>query len=598
MNDIVGIDLGTTNSLIGVMDAGFPVLLADENGDRLTPSVVHIEESGEPLIGNLAVRMRAVKPESTIYSVKRLIGLRGDDFAKEDVDLAYEIVRRKGRALRIRVGQREYSPDEISAFVLQKLKREAERALGRPVSRAVITVPAYFNDAQRNATKRAGELAGFTVERIVNEPTAAALAYGLDKLKSKSKIAVYDLGGGTFDLSILELNNGVFEVLATNGNTRLGGDDIDRAMLDRISDFGNRTPERIARVREALVAAKHLLSAEKRVSIDIPFLDGAKSLHVDLTREELEEIARSTIERTRAHCLRALADAKLKPGDLDEVILVGGVTRMPLVRKFAARLFGRQPNVSQNPDEAVAIGATIQAGILSGAVRDVVLLDVTPLSLGIETFGGLMNVIIPRNSTIPAKAGEMFTTAVSSQRSMSIKVLQGEREMARDNWKLGEFEVEFEAAPKGIPRVGVQFEIDANGILHVLARDTKTGKEKTVELRSAVDVSDEAVEAMLGESLEHAFEDVSERVWTETKLKAEEMLAAVDSAMKIVGDKIDTLEKKKVLQFAAEVRRGIESHQANQLKKAIETLDAATQDLAALVVERAMAAADQSEPSG
>jgi molecular chaperone DnaK len=598
MNDIVGIDLGTTNSLIGVMDAGFPVLLADENGDRLTPSVVHIEENGEPLIGNLAVRMRAVKPESTIYSVKRLIGLRGDDFAKDDVDLAYEVVRRKGRPLRIRVGQREYSPDEISAFVLQKLKRDAERALGRPVSRGVITVPAYFNDAQRNATKRAGELAGFTVERIVNEPTAAALAYGLDKLKSKSKIAVYDLGGGTFDLSILELNNGVFEVLATNGNTRLGGDDIDRAMLDRISDFGNRTPERIARVREALVAAKHRLSTENRVSIDIPFLDGGKSLHVDLTREELEEIARPTIERTRVHCLRALADAKVKPGDLDEVILVGGVTRMPLLRRFVTQLFGREPNISQNPDEAVAIGATIQAGILSGAIRDVVLLDVTPLSLGIETFGGLMNVIVPRNSTIPTKAGEMFTTAVSNQRSMSIKVLQGEREMARDNWKLGEFEIEFEAAAKGVPRVGVQFEIDANGILHVLARDTKTGREKTVELKSAVDVSDEAVEAMLAESLEHAFEDVSERVWTEAKLKAEEMLAAVDSAMKIVGDKIDTSEKKKVLQFADEVRRGIESHQANQLKKAIETLDAATQDLAALVVERAMAAADQSEPSG
>src|ERR1700737_74643 len=568
MNDLVGIDLGTTNSLIGVMDAGFPVLLADENGDRLTPSVVHIEENGEPLVGNLAVRMRAVKPESTIYSVKRLIGLRGDDFAKEDVDLAYEIVRRKRRPLRNRVGQREYSPDEISAFVLRKLKRDAERGLGRPVSRAVITVPAYFNDAQRNATKRAGELAGLTVERIVNEPTAAALAYGLDKLQSKSKIAVYDLGGGTFDLSILELNNGVFEVLATNGNTRLGGDDIDRAMLDRISDFGNRTPERITRVREALVAAKHRLSTENRVSIDIPFLDGAKSLHVDFTREELEKIARPTIERTRAHCLRALADAKLKPGDLDEVILVGGVTRMPLVRKFTARLFGRQPNVSQNPDEAVAIGATIQAGILSGAVRDVVLLDVTPLSLGIETFGGLMNVIIPRNSTIPTRAGEMFTTAVPNQRSMSIKVLQGEREMAHDNWKLGEFELEFEPAPKGVPRVGVQFEIDANGILHVLARDTKTGKETIVELRSAVDVSDEAVEAMLAESLEHAFTDVSERVWTEAKLESDEMLAAVESGLGLVGDKIDMAEKNEISRLAGEVRSALDSRKIDMLKRA------------------------------
>jgi molecular chaperone DnaK len=593
MNDIVGIDLGTTNSLIGLMDAGFPVLLADENGDRLTPSVVHIPGSGEPLVGNPAARMRAIKPESTVYSAKRLIGLRGDDFEKEDVNLAYQVVRQKGKPLRIRVGQREFAPEEISALVLQKLKRDAERALGRAVSRAVITVPAYFNDAQRNATKRSAELAGFTVERIVNEPTAAALAYGLDKLKSKAKIAVYDLGGGTFDLSILELNNGVFEVLATNGNTRLGGDDIDRAIIsDPRFQIENLKPEQKARLLEEVVKAKHRLSTETEAQIDIPFFDEAKNLHVDLTREELEEVARPVVERTRVHCLRALADAKLKPGDLDEIILVGGVTRMPLVREFVSKLFGREPNVSQNPDEAVAIGAAIQAGILSGAIRDVVLLDVTPLSLGIETFGGLMNVIIPRNSTIPTKTGEMFTTAVSNQRSMSIKVLQGEREMARDNWQLGEFEIEFEAAPKGVPRVGVQFEIDANGILHVLARDTKTGNEKTVELKSAVDVSDQAVEAMLAESLEHAFEDVSERVWTESKLKAGEMLAAVDSALQIVGDKIDMSEKKRILQLADEVRREIELHQVNQLKKAIATLDAATQDLAALVVERALAATD------
>jgi molecular chaperone DnaK len=344
----------------------------------------------------------------------------------------------------------------------------------------------------------------------------------------------------------------------------------------------------LPRLREPLIAAKHRLSTENNISIDIPFFDGTKNLHVDLTCDEIEKVARPIVERTRVHCLRALADAKLKPVDLDEVILVGGVTRMPLVRKFVAELFDRQPNISQNPDEAVAIGATIQAGILSGTIRDVVLLDVTPLSLGIETFGGLMNVIVPRNSTIPTKAGEMFTTAVSNQRSMSIKVLQGEREMARDNWKLGEFEIEFEPAPKGMPRVGVQFEIDANGILHVLARDTKTGKEKTVELKSAVDVSDEAVEAMLSESLEHAFEDVNERVWTETKVKADEMLSAVDSALSIVGDKIDLSDKKRILQLAGEVRRAMEPHQANELKKAIETLDAATQGLAALVVERAM----------
>src|SRR6266487_3255915 len=555
MNDIVGIDLGTTNSLIGMMDAGFPVLIADANGERLTPSVVYISGDGEMLVGSAAARMRVLEPASTIYSVKRFIGLRGEDVVTKELDVSYKLVRRKGRALHIRIGNNQYAPEEISALVLRKLKADAEKALGRQVARAVITVPAYFNDAQRNATKRAGELAGFTVERIINEPTAAALAYGLDKLKSKSKIAVYDLGGGTFDMSILELNNGVFEVLATSGNTRLGGDDVDNAIISdrrfRISDW---RPEQKARLRE--------------------------------------EIVRPIIERTRVHCLRALADAKFTLSDLDEVILVGGVTRMPLVRRFTAEIFGREPNVSQNPDEAVATGATIQAGILSGEVRDIVLLDVTPLSLGIETFGGLMNVIIPRNSTIPTKAGETFTTAVHNQHTMSIKVLQGEREMARDNWKLGEFEIEFAPAPKGVPRVGVQFEINENGILRVLARDIRTGREKIVEMKSAVDVSDEAVESMLAESLEHAFDDVSERIWTETKLKSEEMLTSVDSALQIVGDKIETSEKKRILRLGDEVRKAIEVHQVQKLKEANETLDAGTQHLAALVVEQAMATAN------
>ncbi len=572
MDAIVGIDLGTTNSLVGVMEAGFPILIADENGERLTPSVVHFRDDAEPLVGRPAARMRVVRPNDTISSIKRHMGSR----------------RKFCGSL----------PEEISAIVLKKLKADAERSLGHEVSRAVITVPAYFNDAQRNATKRAGELAGFSVERIINEPTAAALAYGLENLKSKSKIAVYDLGGGTFDLSILELNEGVFQVLSTNGNTRLGGDDIDRELLDY---FGRNAPPGrpkiwdgygepslpSERLRESLMIAKHQLSTEEKTSVDIPFFHGSETLHVDLTREQLEEIARPIVEKTRGHCLRALADAKLEPKDLDEVILVGGVTRMPLVRRFVAELFGREPNISQNPDEAVAIGATIQAGMLSGAVRDVVLLDITPLSLGIETFGGLMNVIIPRNSTIPIKRGEMFTTAVSNQRSMSIKVLQGEREMARDNWKLGEFEIEFEPAPKGVPRVGVQFEIDANGILHVLARDTKTGREKIVEMKSAVDVSDEAVEAMLADSLEHAFEDVSERMWTETKLKAEEMLAAVDKVLR-VEDKIDNGEREEILRRAEEVRTALSLGQIEALKKATAALDSATQDLAARLLEKAI----------
>src|SRR5437764_10675067 len=545
MNEIVGIDLGTTNSLIGVMDAGFPILLADKNGARLTPSVVHFSNKDEPLVGQPAARMRALKPTRTIYSIKRFMGLRGDELREKDADVSYQLERKSGKAVRVLTKERAYSPEEISGFILGKLKGDAEAALGHEVSRAVITVPAYFNDAQRNATKRAGELAGFTVERIVNEPTAAALAYGLDKLKSRSKIAVFDLGGGTFDISILELNNGVFEVLSTNGNTRLGGDDIDNAIAAHfaVQGFPIEEPENAARLREAAVAAKHRLSSEETVQIEVPFLEGGRNFSATLTRAELERLSRPIIEQTRAHCRRSLADAKLQPADLDEVILVGGMTRMPLVRRFVTEMFGREPNTSQNPDEAVAIGATIQAGTLSGAVRDVVLLDVTPLALGIETFGGLMNVIIPRNSTIPIKAGEMFTTAVNQQRAMKIKVLQGEREMAADNWKLGEFEIAFEPAPKGVARVGVQFAINANGILHVLARDTRTGAERIVKMSSAVDVSDEAVEKMLAESLDHAFEDMSERAWTEAKLKAEEMLSSAASALAIAGDAISADEK-------------------------------------------------------
>ncbi len=566
---IAGIDLGTTNSLIGVMDAGFPVLLADSDGERLTPSVVHFPATGEPLVGRAAARMRALDPAHTVYSIKRFMGRRAGEDAGA---VSYEFA-----GARVRIGGREFSPEEISALILRKLKADAERALGQTIDRAVITVPAYFNDAQRAATKAAGELAGFTVERILNEPTAAALAYGLDKLRDRAKIAVYDFGGGTFDISLLELNQGVFQVLSTNGDTRLGGDDLDAAL---IADCGLRIAD--WEKRELVIAAKHRLSEEEFVEIP----HGAEVY--PLTRERLEELARPIIDRTRAHCLRALADAKLAPGELDAVILVGGQTRMPLIRRIVAEIFGRQPDTTQHPDEAVATGATLQAGVLSGAVQNIVLLDVTPLSLGIETFGGLMNVIIPRNSTIPLKAGELFTNAVAGQQAMLIHVLQGERELAKDNWPLGQFELPFEPAPKGQARVGVQFEIDANGILHVLVRDTKTGAEKTVKMTSAVDVSDEAVEKMLEDSLEHAFDDVNARIFTEAKLKADELLPAVRAGLEKAGDLLSETERAEIQSRQQEVEAAIAIGAAQPLKTALAALDTATQRLATLLIERAM----------
>ena len=585
MSLILGIDLGTTHSLVGVVDSGFPILLADEEGQRLTPSAVHYSAAGALQVGRAALRARAADPARTVTSVKRLLGRRESE---GDWRPPYDL-----RALSV-------TPIEVSAAILQHLRDIAERALEQTITRAVITVPAYFNDAQRNATKKAGELAGLTVERIVSEPTAAALAYGLDKLSERSKIAVYDLGGGTFDVSILELREGLFQVLSTAGDTQLGGDDVDRLLAEwiwRQADFPTAPDYQVlptsiqVRLVEAAEQAKRRLSNEDTAEISLPFIWEQRSLQLVLSREDLEKLALPWVVRTRQHCLRALSDARLSIAELDQVVLVGGSTRMPLVRRQVAEIFGREPNISQNPDEAVALGAVIQAGILAGTLRNVLLLDVTPLSLGIETFGGLMNVIIPRNTTIPCKAGEMFTNAVSNQQEMLIRVLQGERELANDNWELGRISVPFPAGPKGSARVGVQFSIDANGIFHVLARDTTTQRDVILEIQNtAVDVADEKVERMISESIDHAFEDMNERIWTEARLKAEELLPAVDQALDQLGAELSSEEVQLTQTCAAQVKNLLHApeHDVKALKAATQTLDEATQQLAVMLVDKAM----------
>ena len=649
MDRIIGIDLGTTNSLVATVDSGIPLVIADQEGRRLTPSVVHFPgEGAQPVVGAAANRVRVLKPAATVYSVKRFIGRRGSDISEEEMLVTYPVTGKGSGPVAIEVHGRVYSPEEISAEVLKKLKVDAEAFFGEPVVRAVITVPAYFNDAQRNATKKAGELAGFTVERIINEPTAAALAYGLNRLKERAKIAVYDLGGGTFDLSILELTDGVFQVLSTNGNTRLGGDDLDRMIVeflleqiraaggpelrseqsaDCLTDRPGQQPaaakaakdvlSMLSRIREAAEQAKIRLSSETQVEITLPFLTPHFSFSYRLTRTQLEDLTREIIARTRVHCLRSLADAKLEAKALDQVILVGGQTRMPLVRQFVSELFGcaefeetrggirlgtefhrpkgPQLNTSQNPDEAVALGAAIQAEILSGGFKNVLLLDVTPLSLGLETFGGLMNVIIARNSTIPVKAGEMFTTAVDNQRTMLIHVLQGERERAKDNWSLGHFTIEFEAAARGVPRVGVQFEIDANGILQVLARDIKTGNQTVVQMKSAVDVEDSQVQRMVEESVEHAFDDLAARRWIEAKLKAAELIAATRKGLADCAQELEPESRTQVEAALKKVETAVAGESSetgsgdlNELKAACAALDEATKPLADLLMDRAM----------
>ena len=595
MSKIVGIDLGTTHSAIAVVEAGMPGILADAEGRRLLPSVVHFPVNGEPVVGVAAKRIQTVEPERTVSSAKRFMG-------------RFENSLVKGEAA---------SPVEVSALILKELRAQAEAALGESVDRAVITVPAYFNDAQRQATKLAGEQAGWKVERIINEPTAAALACGLQGSPEGDQVAVYDLGGGTFDLSILELREGVFQVLATHGNTALGGDDVDAAIAEWLETKVEGELDAIgkARIREAAEQAKIALSSSDEYRIQLPFLKPDFSLEVNFSRADLESLARPILEQTKTHCRQALADAGMEAAGLSQVILVGGQTRMPLVRRLVAEWFecaeyedvrgdvrlgdsfhvadGAVLNTGVNPDEAVALGASIQGAILSGEMTSTLLLDVTPLSLGVETFGGLMNVIIPRNSTIPAKAGEMFTNAVDGQRAMLVHVLQGERERAADNWSLGRFELEFESAPRGGARVGVQFEIDADGILQVLARDTTTGREKIVPIQSAVDVSDDRVQEMVEESVEHAFEDMDARRWVEAALKAGEAVKAARDGLEAFRDELGNAQI--IDEAIAAVEGLLQSADNDQgdlpaLKAAVARLDQVTLPLADLIMDRAMEA--------
>jgi len=603
MAKIIGIDLGTTNSVVAIVEGGDPVVITNPEGSRTTPSFAALAEDGERLVGQPAKRQAVTNPENTVFAIKRLIGrkYREPEVEKDKGMVPYKIVEGTGGDAWVEVRGKKYSPSEISAWILQHMKKTAEEYLGETITEAVITVPAYFNDSQRQATKDAGRIAGLEVKRIINEPTAAALAYGLDK-EGERKIAVFDLGGGTFDISILEIGDGVFEVKSTNGDTFLGGEDFDKRIIDYLADEFKKEQSidlrkdsmALQRLKEAAEKAKMELSSTMETTVNLPFItadqSGPKHLNIRLTRAKLEQLVADLLDRLDGPCKRALKDSGLSTSQVDDVILVGGMTRMPKVQEKVEEIFGRKPHKGVNPDEVVGIGAAIQAAVLSGDVKDVLLLDVTPLSLGIETLGSVFTKLIERNTTIPCRKNQVFSTADDNQNAVSIHVLQGEREMARDNKTIGRFElVGIPPAPRGIPQIDVTFDIDANGILNVAAKDMGTGKQQSIVIKASSGLSESEIQQMVHDAEAHASEDKRKKELVEERNKLDSLVYSTEKSLKEFGDKIDAASRSQIEASLTEAKSALETEDLDKLKTAFEALSTASHKLAEEMYKKAAA---------